>query len=106
MKKWICIIILSFNINAGDWVWGEVVLDHYECTTNDRIVIETRRGYVLAEVYSGYSYTHEGAQVIGDFHSYGFTRFNTNTSTEQTVGRLYIEDYMVSESDAVEWCSE
>ena len=87
---------------AGDW--GKVVVDHYECSAgaSDRIVIATERGFTLAEVYSGYSATHEGKLIFGDLNSYGFTDFFDEDGDE--AGRLYVEDYMASESTARDWC--
>ena len=106
MKK---IAILTFLLTpqlslAQSVVGGVVVADHYTCNISDRIVIETRRGYTNAEVYRGYGATHEGEILYGEFHSYGFTDIYDENGTE--VGRLYIDDYMVGESSAVEWCSE
>lgn len=89
---------------AQSSVGGVVVADHYTCSTYDRIVIETNRGYTNAEVYQGYDATLEGANIYGELHSYGFTDiYNMNG---RAIGRLYIDDYMASESSAVEWCAE
>ena len=88
---------------ASAEVMGVVALDHYECKTSDHIVIETRRGYTIAEVYRGYRDTYEGHYISGDLHSYGFTEIYKEG---EEVGRLYIEDYMVGRSRALEWCYE
>lgn len=106
MKK---IAILTFLLTpqlslAQSVVGGVVVADHYTCNTYDRIVIETRRGYTNAQVYLGYDYTLEGNVIYGELHSYGFTDIYKESGRK--VGRLYIDDYMASESSAVEWCSE
>lgn len=89
---------------AQSSVGGVVVADHYTCSTYDRIVIETNRGYSNAEVYRGYNATLEGDIIYGELHSYGFTDIYDVNGRD--IGRLYIDDYMVSESLAVEWCSE
>lgn len=82
-------------------VLGEVVLDHYTCESYDHIVIATRRGFTLAEVYDGYNETHEGQILEGDFHSYGFTDIYIDG---YEVGRIYVDDYMVGEYAARDWC--
>jgi hypothetical protein len=89
---------------AQSSVGGVVVADHYTCNTYDRIVIETNRGYTNAEVYRGYNATLEGDIIYGELHSFGFTDIYDNNGRD--IGRLYIDDYMVSESSAVEWCTE
>jgi hypothetical protein len=82
-------------------VIGEVVADHYKCETYDHIVIETNRGFTLAQVYSGYSDTYEGHIIEGDLHSYGYTEIYKDG---EEVGRIYVEDYMAGESAAQDWC--
>ena len=83
---------------------GYVVLDHYECKSSDHIVIETNKGYTIAEVYSGYSATHSGKVIYGDLHSYNFELIYNSDGDE--IGKLWIEDYMVSKSRALKWCYE
>jgi len=89
---------------------GIVQLDHYDCPAgaSDRIVIETRRGYTLAEVYSGYSATHSGKVIYGEFHSYGFKEIydEDDENGDNEVGRIYIDDYMASRSEAIRWCKQ
>ena len=85
-------------------VWGEVVADHYNCTegASDRIVVATKRGFTLAEVYSGYSATHEGKLISGNLHSYGFTEIFDESQDE--VGRIYVDDFLASKRTAQKWC--
>ena len=94
---------LAINSGFAD-TWGKVVVDHYQCNAglSDRIVIATARGFTNAQVYSGYSETYEDKLIFGELHSYGFTDFLTEDGDEG--GRLYIDDYMVSESTARKWC--
>ncbi len=79
--------------------------DDYECKS-DHMVFETSSGYVLAEWYSGS--LHSGNSFYADFHSYGFKYVYGNEedadNDEDSRGRIYIEDYMVSYSSAMEWC--
>ena len=96
----ICLGIFSTNQLFAQVV-GEVVADHYRCETYDHIVIATRSGYTLAQVYSGYSDTYEGHVLVGDLHSYGFTEIYRDG---EEVGRIYVDDYMASESAAKDWC--
>ena len=37
----------------------------------------------------------------GDLHSYGFTEIYKDG---EEVGRIYVDDYMASESAAKDWC--
>lgn len=96
-----CFCIPEYAV-ANSVIGGVVVADHYECNTYDRIVIATRRGFTNAEVYSGYGATVEGRVVFGELHSYGFTDVYDDDGRE--VGRLYIDDYLVGEDTAAEWC--
>lgn len=94
-----------FSLSASaDVVRGVVVKDHYECDPSDRIIIETSKGYTLAQVYSGYGAAVEGKVILGDFHSYGFTEFFDTSGDER--GRLYIDDWMVGDTTAIDWCFE
>lgn len=106
MKRIFTVIFLALPepLIAGSIVGGVVVADHYDCTVYDRIVVATRRGYTNAEVYRGYGSTLEGRVIFGELHSFGFTDIYDEDGTE--VGRLYIDDYSVSEGTAVEWCYE
>ena len=108
MKKLLLLLLLSLGLIGSafsdfeDSIAGFVVLDHYQCETYDYIVIETDMGYTNAQVYSGYSDTYEGYIIYGDFHSYGFTDIYDRYGDE--VGYLWIDDYMVGRSTALEWC--
>ena len=72
------------------------------------MVFETSSGYILAEWYSGT--LHSGSFVYADFHGYGFENVYRNKedaeNEENRKGRIYIEDYMVSENSAMAWCKE
>ena len=81
-------------------VKGEVVKGEGDCSSYDHIVIETRSGFVFAEVYTG-SFD-EGDIVYGDLHSYGFKNVKVGSRT----GRIYIDDYFESRSDIEEWCGD
>jgi hypothetical protein len=100
----ISVIFYSFSVAQAE-VWGKVVADHYECDgegSSDRIIISTKLGFTLAEVYHGYSDTHEGHLIFGDFNSYGFTDFRDEGGND--AGKLYVEDYMASEGTARDFC--
>ena len=108
MNKLLLLLLLSLGLIGSafsdfeDSIAGFVVLDHYQCETYDYIVIETRGGYTNAQVYRGYNQTYEGDIIYGDFHSYGFTEIYDKYGNE--LGRLWIDDYMVGRSTALEWC--
>jgi len=96
-------ILIQFTLSQT-MIGGYVVLDHYECKSSDHIVIETNMGYTIAEVYRGYSETYSGKIIYGDLHSYGFKLIYNSDGVE--IGKLWIDDYMVSDSRALEWCYE
>lgn len=78
---------------------GVVVKADGDCPAGyDRMVIETRSGYVLAEHYRGTFY--EGRRVYGNLHSYGFEDVIINDRE----ARIYIDDYMASNEAASNWC--
>jgi len=109
MKKTLIILVLllvgfSVSAYAETKIPGKVIFDHYDCNTYDYIIIETRSGYTTAQVYSGYSATYSGKLIYGDFHSYGFTEIYNDDGDE--VGRIWVDDYMVSAYTANEWCFE
>ena len=108
----ILLFLISSHVNAEALISGTVFADHYQCKTYDHIVIETRSGYTTAQVYSGYPATHEGKKIYGEFHSYGFKEIYDKDCDEDededcdNVGRIWIDDYMVSKEKAIKWCSE
>lgn len=66
---------------------------------DDYYIIETRKGYTILEVYSGILY--EGDRVRGELNKYRFKYIiNKNRRTEV---RVYIEDYMLSDEEALDW---
>lgn len=79
---------------------GVVVAGEGDCKQSDRVVIETRRGFSLAQQYRG-SFD-KGDQVFGELNRYGFKEVQVNRRS----GRIYIDDYMASEDTAKEWCLE
>ena len=108
MKKLIllsALLLFSFNSNASIRAYLEY--DDYECVS-DHMVFEASSGYILAEWYSGS--LHSGNSFYADFHSYGFKYVYGNEedadNDENSRGRIYIEDYMVGYSSAMEWCKE
>ena len=70
--------------------------------TGDYYIVETRMGYTVLEVYSGILY--EGDKVRGELNKYNF-RYIINRNRNSEV-RVYIEDYMLSDSRALEWLGE
>ena len=84
----------NFEPSSSD-VQGGVVYEG----SGDYYIVETNRGYVIAERYSGMLY--EGQTIYGRLNSYGMKYF-INLSRDSEV-KLYIEDYMLSQDQAVEW---
>ena len=79
--------------------------DDYECKS-DHMVFETSSGYVLAEWYGGV--LHSGNFFHADFHGYGFKDVYESQqeaeAEENSRGRIWIDDYMVSDTAAKKWC--
>lgn len=68
----------------------------------DYYIVETRKGYTVLERYSGR--LDEGDKVRGELNKYNFKYLiNRNRSSEV---KVYIEDYMLSDSRALEWLGE
>ena len=66
---------------------------------DDYYIVETRKGFTVLERYSGR--LDEGDKVRGELNKYNFKYLiNRNRSSEV---KVYIEDYMLSDDDAVEW---
>ena len=95
----------SFTANAS--VSAYLQYDDYECVS-DHLVFETSMGYVTAEWYSGT--LHSGNYFYGDFNSYGFKDVYSSQedaeNRENSSGRIWIDDYMMSGSSAIEWCQD
>lgn len=66
---------------------------------DDYYIVETRKGFTVLERYSGR--LDEGDKVRGELNKYNFKYLiNRNRSSEV---KVYIEDFMLSDDDAVEW---
>ena len=100
------------SIHSNESVYGDFY--NYEETDNcvegvvvyegtgDYYIIETRKGYTVLERYSGR--LDEGDKVRGELNKYNFTYLiNRNKRSEV---RVYIEDYMLSDDNALEWLGE
>lgn len=99
-EKLIFSILMTLLATARATDAGVVVAGEGDCAKSDRVVIETRRGYTLAEQYRGRF--DRGYQVYGELHRYGFK----NVVVRGRDGRIYIDDYSASRSKAEEWCSQ
>ena len=80
---------------------GIVVAGEGDCKESDRLVIETRRGFTLAEQYRGTF--DKGDKVFGELSRYGFKDVQVRSGSN---GRIYIDDYDTSKDQAVKWCFE
>lgn len=68
----------------------------------DYYIVETKKGYTVLERYSGR--LDEGDKVRGELNKYNFKYLiNRNKSSEV---KVFIEDYMLSDSRALEWLGE
>lgn len=84
------------NYEENDYCVDGVVV--YE-GADDYYIIETKKGYTVLEVYSGILY--EGNRVRGELNHYNF-KYIINKNRQSEV-RVYIEDYMLSDEDALNW---
>lgn len=66
---------------------------------DDYYIVETRKGLTIIERYSGV--LNEGDRIRGELNRYGFTYVIRKYSDTEV--RIYIEDYMLSNDDALEW---
>jgi hypothetical protein len=79
------------------WAASGVVV--HKPSSCDYFLVETTRGIALLEWYGGND-PDEGDRIVGDFESYGMKRvYNTTADAEL---RVYVEDYLLSEDDAIE----
>lgn len=69
----------------------------------DRFILETSLGYVLVEWYGGVIAIYEGDAVHGDLHSFGLKDIYFEGRGEM---RVWIEDYMQDEEEALEYFNE
>lgn len=85
----------SYYEETSDCVEGVVAYEG----DDDFYIVETRKGYTVLEVYSGILY--EGDKVRGELNKYGF-KYLINRNRDSEV-KVHIEDYMLSDSNALEW---
>jgi hypothetical protein len=83
---------------TNDCVEGVVVYEGED----DYYIVETRRGYTILERRSGS--LSEGHKVRGELNRHG-TKYLYNRRRDSEV-RVYIEDYALSDDDALEWMGE
>tara|TARA_B100001173_G_C15587459_1_gene379008 strand:- start:93 stop:497 length:405 start_codon:yes stop_codon:yes gene_type:complete len=80
---------------------GVIMID--DCD-NGRIIIETHRGYTVAEpMYQSYNFM-SGRDVFGRLHSFGYQTLYKDGGGE--AGRVFITDYAVSQKKSIDLCIE
>ncbi|MPN12798.1 hypothetical protein SDC9_160118 [bioreactor metagenome] len=84
---------------ASDEIQGEVIWEGKNC---DFYIIETRRYYVLVELYRGR--LDKGDKVEGELHRYGF-KYLKNLRTDSEI-KVYIENYWSSKETCFEWLKD
>lgn len=96
------LLFLSTTTTAtADMVGAVLVADDYECKS-DHMVFSNNSGFITAEWFGG-SFI-EGRAYFGDFNSYGMT--DVYDSDGDQIGRVWVDDFWVSNSDASEFCYE
>lgn len=88
-----CLFTLINDVNAAE---GVVVAYPSGC---DYYIVETNIGYALLEWYGGND-PNEGDKLVGDFESYGMKTIYNSTTDSET--RVWVEDYMLSQTSAIE----
>lgn len=76
-----------------------LVADDSECR-NDHMVFSNSSGFVNAEWFGGLFW--EDRVYFAEFHSFGMTDVFDEDGNE--VGRVWVDDYWMSKSDASEFC--
>jgi hypothetical protein len=75
---------------------GTVVYTKSGC---DYYIVDAPSGYAVLEWYGG-AVPSRGDVIAGDFESYGFKNVHNLTKDRDT--RVWVEDYWLSKSDAIE----
>jgi hypothetical protein len=91
---------LLFLVASAKAETGVVALRVSGC---DYYLIETNQGYTVVEWYGGHD-PSRGEPVIGSFNSYGMKTIFFGQGREE--GRVWIDDYWLSEDDALEKISD
>ena len=91
--------ILSTTSASAEMIGALLVADDSDCRSG-HMVFSTNFGFVNAEWFGGV-FT-EGQLYLGEFHSYGMTDVYDESGDE--VGRLWVDDFWVSNHDASEFC--
>ena len=84
------------NLSGVNAAKGVVVAYPSGC---DYYIVETNIGYALLEWFGGND-PIEGDTLVGDFESYGMKNIYNITVDRET--RVWVEDYMLSESSVIE----
>jgi hypothetical protein len=89
-----------FAISGAHAENGVVALRVSGC---DYYLVAASGGFVLVEWYGGYD-PSRGDRVVGSFNTYGFKTLFFGSDMRE--GRVYIEDYSLSQESALEQLSE
>jgi hypothetical protein len=68
------------------------------------IVLGTKNGFTVAELYGGYYALDEDDVVIGEVESYGFTDLYCPATDRQA--RVYVDNYWLTAQRAAEWLAQ
>ena len=100
-KSLLSTLVASFFATAAySEVIGAVLMaDDSECSSS-RMVFSNNLGFINAEWFGGIFW--EDRVQFADFHSFGMTDVLDEDGDE--VGRIWVDDYWVSNSSASEFC--
>ena len=107
MKYFLLALILINTSVANAGIRAYLEQDDGNCSSS-HMVFESSSGYILADWYGGY--LNSGNFFYANFHSFGYQDVYSNEkdseNEENSVGRIWIDNYMVSSSKAKQWCNE
>ena len=100
-KSLLSTLVVSFFATAAySEVIGAVLVAHDSDCMSSRMVFSNNLGFINAEWYGGIFW--EDRVCFADFYSFGMTDFLDKDGDE--VGRIWVDDYWVSNSSASEFC--
>ncbi len=106
MKKLLLTTILMVSFTANASVVSAYLHYDDDYCVSDHLVFETTLGYVTAELFLGD--LNSDYYYYGEFNSFAFKDIYSSQQDAEnevnSIGRIWVDNWMVSESSAMEWC--
>jgi hypothetical protein len=93
------VLVLSTAAATAEMVGAVLIADDSECNS-DHMVFSNNTGFINAEWFGGLFM--EGKLYFGEFGSFGMT--DVHDEDGDYVGRVWVDDFWVSNQDATEFC--